>query len=110
MSTTTDIDFDAVRTALHARGIDAYVEQTGGGCATIYAGPTHEEPGWGKRWACLAGPGWFDGPGWTNPKGDPNDFYIGPDDDGVAEAWSNPLRTTDATEIADVIARQVAAA
>lgn len=41
-------------------GQHAYVEMTGGGCATIYAGPTHidpKDPDYGPRYALVAGPG-----------------------------------------------------
>lgn len=92
------IDMEAVADELRRRGVHSYVEQTGGGVATIYAGPQHEEPGWGTRWACLAGPGWFDGPLWTLPVGDLGDFYVGPDDDGETE----PLRTKREHTVADV--------
>lgn len=82
----TDIDMQAIVNQLKERGIDAYVEQTGGGVATIFAGESFEviegsgEPY--RRWPAVAGPGWFDGPGWTLPKADGDDFYVGRDDDG----------------------------
>lgn len=61
---------------------DAYVEQTGGGCATIYAGgipgadPEDDRP----RWRAVAGPGVY---GWGRrpSRGDLGDFHIGPDGD-----------------------------
>lgn len=83
--------------------IAAYVEQTGGGTATIYAGPTQDEPGWGDRYAAVAGPGWFNGPGRTEGTGDSRYFFIGPDDDGSAEAtiladFVTPTTTAHAAE------------
>lgn len=80
------IDLDAVVEHLHRMGVHAYVEQTGGGTATIYAGARWHEEGWGDRWAAIAGPGWFDGPNWTQGRAHADDFYVGPDDDGA----SNP--------------------
>lgn len=41
---------------------NAYVEMTGGGVATLYAGHTHEEPEWGTRYALVAGPGTYGEP------------------------------------------------
>jgi hypothetical protein len=92
------LNLETICDMLRAKGIPAYVEQTGGGCATIYAGESFErtEPmyswasgerevighGTETRFPALAGPGWFDGPGWTEGRADTADFYIGPDDDG----------------------------
>lgn len=80
---STEINFDRVVEILRTtHSVTAYVEQTGGGTATIYAGPTREEEDWGTRYAAVAGPGWFAGPGWTEGRGIAEDFYIGPDDEG----------------------------
>jgi len=38
---------------------NAHVADTGGGCMTIYAGPTIEVPDYGTRYAVCAGPGFF---------------------------------------------------
>jgi len=100
--------------------IPAYVEQTGGGTATIYAGElkpvTRESVAWypasgaegpdqevvdGKirvdhgtvteeKYAAVAGPGWFRGPGWQHGVGELNDFYIGPDDDSTENFMTSP--------------------
>ena len=75
---------DHVAQRLTELGLSAYVEHTGGGCATIYAGPTHVDPDWGQRYAVIAGPGWFD----NNPDGTScayatsEEFFFGHDDDG----------------------------
>lgn len=45
---------------------NAYVEMTGGGCATIYAGPTFEQPNWGTRYYLIAGPGTFGNPSYSD--------------------------------------------
>lgn len=77
---TDTLNMDEVVRRLNDAGVDAYVEQTGGGCATIFAGVQSDE-----RWDVCAGPGWFEGPGWTNARGDLGDFAIGPDDDGDSD-------------------------
>lgn len=104
----TELNFDSICELLRAQGIPAYVEQTGGGCATIYAGePDRTDPDW-PRFAAVAGPGWFEGPGWTNGRGDTGEFYVGPDDDGESEvivpATSRWDEARAAKAIADLIA------
>lgn len=74
------IDFDAVCVELHKMGHKAYVEQSGGGTATIYAGEPFPFDG-DVTYPALAGPGWFDGPNWTLGRGVCGDLYIGPGDD-----------------------------
>lgn len=76
------ISMDKVCQYLQRAGIKAYVEQTGGGTATIYAGTM----GTDMRWPAVAGPGWFNGVGFTEAEGDSDDFYIGADDDGESAA------------------------
>lgn len=84
----------------HLPDVRCYVEQTGGGCATVYlGGPYYAESDWNValdqvRFDALpraeqarydqivpvmAGPGWFAGPGWTDGRADPGDFAIGYD-------------------------------
>jgi hypothetical protein len=78
-----DLNMDRVVELLKAKGVDnAYVEQTGGGVATIFAGPTFEEPEYGTRYAACAGPGTY---GWqsdTPSMGSTEDFCVGADDYG----------------------------
>lgn len=96
-------------------GIFAYVEQTGGGIATIYAGrytaSTEDSDlrGYDGHWDAVAGPGWFAGPAWTKGTGNLADFYIGPDDDGEnvdAIYTTNPEEDT-ARSIADRMATMI---
>jgi hypothetical protein len=113
-----ELDFDKIVALLKGKGINAYVEQTGGGTATIYAGELKAR---GKgaaigaekvfdddRWDASAGPGWFAGPGWTRGRGGTEEFYVGPDDDGEAdpvaadESWDEQRA---ADEIAKVVAK-----
>jgi hypothetical protein len=81
-----------------APDVVAYVEQTGGGCATIYA--AHREPGADPvlfqapgedfgRWPIMAGPGSFD---WTgrNHTAHVDDFYVGPDTELMAPVPGPP--------------------
>lgn len=55
------------------------VEQTGGGCATVYVGTYGED---GRAWLAI-GPGSYE---WTDPWASafdaPDDVCVGPDDDG----------------------------
>ena len=87
---------------LRARGVPAYVEQTGGGCATIYAGtpvvlegPDAEEF---PEYPVMAGPGMFYGPGWTDARGLSHDFYVGPSSD-----FDDNIPTHDVDETVDAI-------
>lgn len=82
-------DFDMAKVAdlVNAAGVFAYVEHTGGGTATIYAGEEVEyEAMPGEMWKVFkvaAGPGTFDfkpNPVWTTLY----DFSIGPNDQGEA--------------------------
>ena len=110
-----DVEFsmDAVVDRLHAAGVPAYVEMTGGGCATIYAGGKHVSLDGAEecpRWDVAAGPGTY---------GTRNgnlallaEFYVGPNDDGASgEADTLPDTITTADEAvrwaADTILRTV---
>jgi len=67
-----ELNFDKVCDLLKAHGIAAYTEMTGGGCATIYA---RREGQTGRE--VTAGPGWFDGPRYTLPRGSSEEFSVG---------------------------------
>jgi hypothetical protein len=84
---------DEVARLVRAAGVDCVLDTSGGGCATIWAGPRRHEEGWGPRFAALAGPGRF---GWGRVPSVAlvEDFYVGPD---AADA--------DATSTAQVGAR-----
>jgi hypothetical protein len=107
---TTTIDLDAVVAALDALGIDAHVEQTGGGTATLFAGPTHLDDAGDPRFAACAGPGWFAGAsGIDGPAvADLAEFYIGPADPESFDNDTVEPNTTDPTALADIIADVVA--
>lgn len=105
----TEINLDTIAAAVRALGVPCFVEQTGGGCATVYAGDTYTDEHGDARYLAGAGPGWFEGPGWTNARADlvdGSDFYVGLDDDGEDEqgVWVQP-GTTEA-EIAALIVAQ----
>ena len=96
----SELNLDTVVENLKSRNVKAYVEQTGGGCATILVGEVTD-----GRAEVLAGPGWFSGPAWTEGRADTEDFYIGPDDDGIAD----PIRVGDdwdEQKVAEVISAQ----
>lgn len=103
-----EISLDAVVDILRARGCPAYVEQTGGGCATIYAGPQYHDTEGNLRWAAVAGPGWFE-PHWGAPGATAwatsHEFSVGYDDGGDAPAvfWDLRRLTPSADFVADVI-------
>lgn len=107
------VDLDHVAWILNRRGLYAYVGQTGGGCATLFAAATEAdyrrcghgyEAGSPLLTAC-AGPGWFDGPAWTMARADAADLWIGPDDCGEADPTC--LCTADPETIADALAAVV---
>jgi hypothetical protein len=85
---------DAIVAILRAKGMCAYVEQTGGHTATIYASrycDTYGAPFVLKdandnpAAEVIAGPGWFEGPGWTNARGGAMYFSFGADDQGESQ-------------------------
>ena len=103
-----EVDLDEVVAILATMGVDAVVEQTGGGCATIHADPTRPHPFEPDTlaYAAVAGPGRY---GWGRRPSiaDLTDFYVGPDDCGesrATEAW--PVGARDAAEVARLIAEQ----
>lgn len=88
-------------------GIKAYVDQTGGGCATLYAGEPWEDEEYGRRYPCVAGPGWFENGRVTErARASRTDFYVGKDDEGVEDPIIIPETMTH-TGIAYLIALQV---
>lgn len=89
---------------------NAYVEQTGGGVAAIYAGPKRPDPegrpGIDFRYAAVAGPGSY---GWGVKASTAalEEFYVGPDDQGD-ETPVEPvvLGATSEEHVATIIAAQ----
>lgn len=106
----TEFSMDGVVDALNAAGFKAYTEQTGGGCATIYAGERYVDGEGDTRFQILAGPGWFAGEGlWTEPRADTDDFYIGPDDDGVVDAEDTRSLSDQVTGVEAMVATRIIA-
>jgi hypothetical protein len=66
-----ELDFDEIVRLVQVQGVPAYVEQTGGGCATIYAGDMQ------KQRIVIAGPGRFAAYGWSQARGSIEEFSIG---------------------------------
>lgn len=98
------LDMERIAQRVNDAGYAAYVEQTGGGVATILASRTWEEsdgdqhPAYrtdypeGQEWLVeyqhydvAAGPGWFEGPGWTRPFATSGEFFVGLDDQGASQ-------------------------
>jgi hypothetical protein len=106
----TILNLDHVVTLVRRQGVFAYVEQTGGGCATIYAGEAYPDPASDHPadmlWPAVAGPGWFEGPAWTRARALLSDFSIGVDDQGVTMP-TEPYLIGAVTE--EAVARLIAA-
>ncbi len=81
------IDLHAVAGAVTARGIPTRVLDSSGGTATLYTGEETLDSDGDVRFTASAGPGYFAGPGRTNPFADPDEFGIGPHDD----SWGIPV-------------------
>jgi hypothetical protein len=58
---TATIDLDEVCQVITKAGLPAYVEQTGGGCQTIYVGPWYRDDYGSQLPAWMIGPGWREG-------------------------------------------------
>ncbi len=78
----TKFSMDAVVSLLRTVGRKAYVQQTGGGCATIYAGEGFLDAASHPRYQILAGPGHYSWNADEDSLAVTEDFYVGPDDDG----------------------------
>lgn len=99
------VSFDRIVAYVKEAGVEAYVEQTGGGVATIFAGDVGDDlvP------QIAAGPGWFEGPGWTNAHALLTEMGVGPYDPDFGDFWQADLRSTERS-IASVIVQRVTAA
>lgn len=99
--TTDVIDMDAVASEIQSHGVPAFVQNSGGGCATLYAGELI-----GDYYAACAGPGVFAGPDWTMGRAFADDFWVGTD--GVEDAYAL-VTVTDPKAVAAVVLAVVAA-
>lgn len=90
------IDMDYLAQILCDLGMPAIIEQTGGGCATLYVGLADED---GYYWAA-GGAGWFENacPDWKNARAHWSDFSWGADDDGATK----PIHETKPREISEL--------
>lgn len=88
MTEPNTLDMDKIVEILKSKhGMDnAYVEQTGGGCATIFGGEVRPDEEEGFRYAVAAGPGDY---GWGKRPSTIHtaEFCVGRDGD---EEWSSP--------------------
>ncbi len=91
------VDMDAVVSELRRFRVHASVEQSGGGTATIYAGtPVHDPVEMFDRYPVQAGPGHFEGPGWTKGRAWAEEFSLGLADEGETESHYPPEGATPA--------------
>lgn len=79
------IDLDQLVDVLQRLGLHAMTEMTGGGVATVYAGKVvGADPDLcdAPLYEACAGPGWFEGPYYSQPRATLNEFYVdrGPQD------------------------------
>lgn len=113
---STELDLDDIVDRINEQGLWAYVEQTGGGCATIYAGAWHsvdDDPySSGSRiaYSAVAGPGSF---GWGErpSTGDTCEFYISADTLGDTRSGfqgvdCTDLEITSSNDVANLIVAQ----
>lgn len=103
------LDMDEIVRLVEAKGVHAYVEMTGGGVATIFAGEQHVYPevdGEWPRWDVAAGPGTYNHRDYHHNVGDKGDFYVGADDDGESGYITAPETATEEM-VADVIVAMV---
>lgn len=86
LKTDSDFSMDELVDLIEARGVSAYVQQTGGGTATIYMGDEMPELNCGDddcpHYVLAAGPGVFSWNADEPSIGTFGDFCYGPDDHG----------------------------
>jgi len=100
-----EVNLDVMVDILKRLGIPATTEMTGGGVATVYAGKLLVDTAEERRYQACAGPGWFEGPYYSQPRATFAEFYIGPDDDGEsALPDSETMPTTFIDAIGKIIA------
>ncbi|MFG1820823.1 hypothetical protein ACGFIF_44205 [Kribbella sp. NPDC049174] len=103
------LDLDDIVDRIHERGVWAYVEMTGGGVATIFAGAWHT--GWDGEhprtvYAAVAGPGDYRMPESPNT-GHTDEFNIGADDQGETFGIDcAELEIASSADVADLIVAQ----
>lgn len=98
---TAQVLIDALRLVTT---LPVQVQQTGGGCATLYVGVAREIDG-DHRYQLAIGPGTFN---WTEPMRSTfqcGDLYVGPDDYGVLDAYT----VTSAPQLARLVRYMLAA-
>lgn len=88
------IDMNEVARLVEEMGYPAFVQQTGGGTATIYAGDRIPDPDFDEIYEAAAGPGWFTDATWSQGYGLKTDFYVGPDGE-TDDYWTAPEDCTE---------------
>lgn len=87
------------------RGIPAFVEHSGGGCATIYGGESYVDAAGDQRWPVLIGPGAWHAEG--GPSFDTAELFVGPDDDGSPDYVEATITVPEGATAVDVVAYAV---
>ena len=94
----TEINMETVVARVNAAGVHAFVDHTGGGVATIFAGRAAQTDD-GVKYECLAGPGWFEDEfNMTGARGDTADFSVGVDDVN-SDDFETPVDEDDAVRL-----------
>jgi hypothetical protein len=78
------LHLEEVARLVREAGVNCVLDTSGGGVATLWAGPTRHESGYGIRFAALAGPGSY-GWGQRPSTGTTAEFFVGPDDNGQVD-------------------------
>lgn len=99
---------DDVVSVLRTMKLDAYVEMTGGGVATIYAGTQYRSPEDDGLYPAVAGPGTYQHRDYGVSVAHFSEFVVGPD---YSEEWweADVVGALTVQRIAELIALQVAA-
>lgn len=104
----TEFDMHEVVKLVEAQGIAAFVMQTGGGCQSIFAGPSHIDAEGDERHVVICGVG--SGTMFSEiAVGDFTDFSIGRDDNGVSDDFVCTDETWTVQMIADEIVKRAKA-
>ncbi|GAA3386380.1 hypothetical protein [Cryptosporangium minutisporangium] len=106
-----ELDLDEIVRLICLADVPAFVGQSGGGTATIYAGHPYIDEHGDERMTGCAGPGWFlpnpqTGRPWAYGRGSLADFYIGPESDDPVALSAEEIGITTEAEAAAVIVAQ----
>lgn len=106
-----ELDMDEIVRLICLTGTFAYIEQTGGGMATIYAGETVSDSNGDPRWTACGGPGFFlpnpdTGAVWAYARAVTADFHLGPEDETGHAISAAAIGLTTEAEAAAILVAQ----